>query len=131
MWWETRMDRSVPFVLAVVRYFAVDRLPDGTFLLRRNRDAAYIGKWAVLETPEGFAKPHTVLDLLGKSELLYADTRHSHQEHWALRQMWEAMENQAHEDVTTLLSIKTAFDEKVAELRAELDGFDAAIGTGK
>ncbi len=41
--------------------------------------------------------------------------------------MWEVMENQAHEDVTMLLGIKAAFDEKVATLRAELDQFDVTI----
>lgn len=95
---EKRNHWGVPYELAVLRYFAVRRLPDNQFELTDYRINA-IGKHVLVE---GERLPPNLRDFLGLDEFLWHDTLHSWQLDWPLKKQWEDAEKLAIQDCERL-----------------------------
>jgi hypothetical protein len=95
---EKRSHWGVPYELAVIRYFAVRRLPDNQFELI-DYSVNAIGKHVVVE---GERLPPNLRKFLGLDEFLYRDTLHAWQLGWPLKKQWEDAEKLAIQDCERL-----------------------------
>jgi hypothetical protein len=115
---EEQEYKGIHYRLAVIRYFAVRRLPDGTIEPSGHKGMNSIGKWVVVESKT--RPPSDLRDLLHLDDFLWHETIHAGQENWSLRQQWEYAVSQAQNDVLLIEGLAKAFDEKVASLQKEL-----------
>ena len=128
---EIHEHHGIRYKLAVLRYWAVTREPNGTFPIRRTQGMNAIGKWVVVESEQGDrAISYELGRFLDLYDLLYHDTNHSGMEDWTLRRQWEYAEARAIEDTDQMQHLREIFDAKVAELRAELETTLASLGGG-
>lgn len=119
---------GVRYKLIALRYFAVERLPDGQFRIRERPGMNNIGKYVIVER-RGIAISDGLKDLLDLSEFLWHDSLHSGMEDWTLQRQWEKMEERAHNDCKRVDSLLSQFDKSTKTLRAELQEFIRAIKT--
>jgi len=117
---ETHKHNGITYELAVLRYFAVNRLPNGCFELRNNHKPNALGKHVVVEGKDGNQPlSYDLREFLGLDEFLYHDTLHSGMEYWTLKEQWKYAEKLAWEDCE--IDLKELFDRRVSELQKELD----------
>lgn len=96
VWRRTFRFKGVAYDVAVCRYFTFNSEPPE---YRSPGDWNLIGKHAVLEHPPETGK--LVRSLPNHDEFLYADTLHSHQRGWTLRQQVEEMIRQGRRDISS------------------------------
>lgn len=111
--------KGVSYLIKILRYYQVN-VP-----LNEIRGMNSIGKWATLEyLPElkdlaSFLG--TVEELTGLYEFLWADTLHSGQENWTLKQMVKKMHRQAKGDIEQLPKLKSVLGAKFQEINEKLE----------
>lgn len=121
---ERRIHWGIPYELAVIRYFAVCRLPDNQFELKDYHLNA-IGKHVVVEGFPLKRPPHVLERFLGLDEFLYHDTLHSYQLDWSLKRQWDYAEKLAIQDCErlgpNLIARLVTWGKKVINFRRKLD----------
>jgi len=110
--------KGVPYFIKILRYYQLG-VP-----LNEIRGMNNLGKWAVLEHPSELKEFATFLSqieqLTGLYEFLYADTLHSGQENWTLKQMVKEMHRQAKEDIDQLPDLEKTLQQKFLEITQQL-----------
>ena len=110
--------KAIPFFIKILRYYQIG-VP-----LNQTKGCNHLGKHAVLEfTPELKELANfldTIENLTGLYDFLWADTLHSGQENWTLKQMVNEMHRQAKEDIDELPTVRKVLRQKFQEYDKKL-----------
>ena len=110
--------KAIPYFIKVLRYYQIG-VP-----LDEVRGCNHLGKHAVLEFTPEVKELSNFLDIIqnltGLYEFLWADTLHSGQENWTLKQMVNEMQRQAKEDIDKLPTVRKILRQKFREYDKKL-----------
>ena len=110
--------KGIPFFIKIFRYYQIG-VP-----LSQIKACNRLGKHAVLEfTPELKELANfldTIQNLTGLYEFLWADTLHSGQENWTLKQMVDKMHRNGKDDIDKLPRVRKILRQKFREYDEKL-----------
>lgn len=116
---EHREYRGFAYYIKIMRYYQIN-VP-----LDQIKGMNDYGKWAVLEYSEEL-KPlanflQTIERITSLYEFLWQDTLHCGQNHWMLPQAVEWLEQQAHEDIDQLFTLKDKITEEMKRITGKYE----------
>jgi len=111
---ESRTYRNIPYEISIVRYFVIGE-PDAKGLNE-------IGKWACLEYPAKIKdfigtveNIREKFDISNLYDILWADTLHSGQEYFTLKESVEWIENEAKRGIDALYLVKDSLERRLTK----------------